>query len=1257
MYSNVTKCMTLLLCAFLSSSAMAKDVKTTTQPAGLWKPLCFVENKGQVLDENSHPRKDVQFKLATPGMSLFVGNGQLHYQFNKSDKATQRSVGASTYRMDVSLAGANPNATVVASDEQEYTENYYLAQLGPTGITAHSFNKITYKDVYPGIDWVLYIKDSKVEYDFVVRPGGNARDIKLEYDGASALSVLKDGSLFAKTPMGDITAHVPFAYETATGRAVASGFQLKGKTVSFSTGAYTGSLTIDPYLLWSTYFGGTAEDVAVSVVETTGGSTFVGGYSASTTYVLTGGLHTHYLGGTYDAFLAKYNAATGAMVFATYFGGTNNDQGTAIAIDNSGGGNPAVYLAGYTSSNTLIGAAPVKAFAGAVDGFLAKFSNAGGLTWSTYYGGTGDDYIYAVTCDAANNVYIAGQTASAAGIASAGAHQTSLSGPSDAFVAKLSGTAGSITWSTYYGGSAQEQAMGLVCDPSDNVYVTGQTNSIIAIATTGAYQTTLSGVNDAFIAAFTTGGVLSWGTYFGGSGSEIGNGIAYDAVNGKLAIVGNTTSASGVATANAYQQVYGGSQDAFLTYFNTNGTVSWATYYGGNAAEYGQGVCFDSHGNAIITGGTFSTAGIASPTGTFGSTAYQSTIGGNYDAFVAKLNPLGQDLWGSYFGGTLYDYANGVTCNAASQITIAGFTSSTGLYFAGGLATAGAAQTANGGGTYDAFVSKFKSDTLVTVPQPYTDTLVCAGSAFSMPYTANYAFQAGNVFSVQLSDITGSFGAPVTIGSIAAVAATGTIPCTIPAGTTIGSGYRVRITSTLPVYISPDDYYNIHVVSSIGTTTATATTPSCVGNTIYFNDISSYTVSGYSWTGPGFTLPATTQAATVYPATLASQGIYSVVTTHNGCPTTTATVSVSVNDSYPPMPSDSTAAINCVGKNIYLFATPDTTATVTYSWSGPDGFTSTLQNATITGATTLNSGVYTLTDTLAGCPSAANTFTITVLPTTAVAVSISATPGDTICAGTMVSFTAVPTNGGAIPHYQWMSGVSTPIVGAMSNTFASSTLLNGETIFCELTSSLDCPSPDVASSNVITMNVIDNPPIVAIYASTGNIVPPGTTVTFTSAVYDAGTSPIYQWQLNGVNIAGATTPTLTVTTSNTNDTISLMVTSTMSCAIPNYDVNSLVIIPTTGVANVSSPFDNVTLFPNPNAGSFTIKGNVQDINAGSISFEVINPLGQLVANGQAGVNNNVVDKAIDLSNAADGTYLIKLQAGADSKIFRFTVMH
>jgi len=113
----------------------------------------------------------------------------------------------------------------------------------------------------------------------------------------------------------------------------------------------------------------------------------------------------------------------------------------------------------------------------------------------------------------------------------------------------------------------------------------------------------------------------------------------------------------------------------------------------------------------------------------------------------------------------------------------------------------------------------------------------------------------------------------------------------------------------------------------------------------------------------------------------------------------------------------------------------------------------------------------------------------------------------------------------------------------------------------------------------------------------------------------------------------------------------------MSCAIPNYDVNSLVIIPTTGVANVSSPFDNVTLFPNPNAGSFTIKGNVQDINAGSISFEVINPLGQLVANGQAGVNNNVVDKAIDLSNAADGTYLIKLQAGADSKIFRFTVMH
>ncbi len=132
------------------------------------------------------------------------------------------------------------------------------------------------------------------------------------------------------------------------------------------------------------------------------------------------------------------------------------------------------------------------------------------------------------------------------------------------------------------------------------------------IATTGAYQSVLNGFDDAFIAKFNTLGAVLWGTYFGGSQEEQGNGIACDPSN-NIVVVGNTTSPDGIASAKAYQPIYGGGpQDAFVAFLNTSGAMTWSTYYGGEQPDYGQGVCFDAFNNIVITGGTFSTTGIAS---------------------------------------------------------------------------------------------------------------------------------------------------------------------------------------------------------------------------------------------------------------------------------------------------------------------------------------------------------------------------------------------------------------------------------------------------------------------------------------------------------------------------------------------------------------------------------------------------------------------------------------------------------------------
>ncbi len=1249
---------------------MAKDVKTAPETQGLRKPLCFVENKGQVVDEYNHLRGDIQYKLSTPGMSMYVGDGQLKYQFKKIEGTTAADMKVTDYRMDVTLVGANKNALVAATEKQVYVENYYTSPASHNGFTAHAYNKITYKNVYNNIDWVLYVKDDKVEYDFVVRPGGNVNDIKIKYDGATALSLTKDGGISAETPLGKVEEKTPYSYETVTGRKVASKFVLNGNVVSFKTDAYKGSLTIDPALQWSTYFGADGEDVATSIQVNTSG-VFVSGYSAKGTITIVTlnalpgvtSFHNANQGGTYDAYIAKYDA-TGNPLWHTFYGGTGNDQGMAIALDNASN---SVYMTGFTTStSTIVGGGIPGTFQttkGALnDGFLIKFnSNTGTPTWATYFGGNGDDYCNGVACDQSGNVYITGKTNSTNVISHTVPSGATLSGGNDAFVAKFN-SSGVIQWSQYFGGAADDQALAVACDNTNSVYITGTTGSVGGIATPGAYQISLNGFNDAFIAKFSTGGAPLWGTYFGGPNEETANAIAINSSN-ELVIVGNTSSPFGVASVNAYKTDYNSSilntQDAFVAYFNQAGALSWSTYYGGENPDYGQGVCFDPFNNVVITGATFSNTGIYATNG-----SPQPAINGSYDAFITKMTPLGQVIWGTYFGGPTYDFANAVACNTTTdQISIAGFTAGVFTYNNGtgtGISTFGTEYPQSHGGTYDMFITTFKRDTFLTINQPFADTLVCAGGTLTVPFTvypAGVSYLPGNIFVVQLSDNTGSFASPDTIG----MGTASPIVCTIPT-TTPGNHHRIRIVAFSPVFTSPDDFYNITIT---GPTTpapsVAASTPVCLGNNLYFYTNSPNHISGYNWSGPnGFfsSLPDPVRLSVPY----ADSGTYTVITFHNGCPPDTSTVHVDINNFVAPTPTDS-FSITCDGNTLYLFADNGIPGS-SYSWTGPGGFASTDQNPVIPAATFTNTGTYTVIDTVGGCQSLPISEVVTVLPLMPTSSIITASPGftsgepgDTICLGTLVTFNAITVNGGFSPTYQWMSSGS-PIVGAVASVYSSATLLDGQQIYCIVNSSLSCPLVRTSVSDTITMNVINNPPLVFINATPGGRVSPGTVVTFASAVYNGGIGALYQWKLNHVNVPGATSSTFTTVITNSNDTVTLTVASTMMCATPNTGSSNVVIVETNvGVSSVAEPLNNIALFPNPNTGTFTLKGNVIGINNSTVSLEIVNAIGQVLYTGNTTVQNDELNKTIDLQNIPEGIYLLRVNAGDQSKTFRFAIQH
>jgi hypothetical protein len=455
---------------------------------------------------------------------------------------------------------------------------------------------------------------------------------------------------------------------------------------------------------WGTYYTGTGqvwpngEERGNSCITDAAGNVYMVGFTSSNSDIATAGAHqTVYAGGPivfgtggYDAFLVKFNSS-GVRQWATYYGGSQDDMGISCAVDASGN----VYMIGSTSSTS--GIATAGAHETTInDGFLVKFNSNGVRQWGTYFEGNGN----ACTTDASGNIYIVGLTNSTSGIATAGAHQTVMSGSGDAFLVKFN-SSGVKQWGTYFGGSytlASGMEKGLSCatDALGNVYMVGQTPSTSGIATTGAHQTIYGGGScDAFLVKFNSSGVMQWGTYYGGAGVDIGYSCATDAT-GNVYLAGDTQqeflpASSGMTTIGAHQSAYGGGySDGFLVKFDSNGLRQWGTYYGGSLLDVSFSCATDASGNVYMSGNTQSSAGIAT------SGAHQTTLN---DAFLVSFNSSGVRQSGTYYGGI----KNVCTSDASGNVYMTGYTQSN-----SGIATAGAHQTANGNNGYsDAFLVKF----------------------------------------------------------------------------------------------------------------------------------------------------------------------------------------------------------------------------------------------------------------------------------------------------------------------------------------------------------------------------------------------------------------------------------------------------------------------------------------------------------------------------------------------------------------------
>jgi hypothetical protein len=461
---------------------------------------------------------------------------------------------------------------------------------------------------------------------------------------------------------------------------------------------------------WGTYYTATqevwpfGEDLAKSCITDASGNVYMVGYTSSaagSNLLATLGAHqslhaggpTSGGSGSFDAYLVKFNSS-GVRQWATYYGGSGNDFGFSCATDASGN----VFMIGITSSTS--GIATAGAHETAVNnGFLVKFNSSGVRQWGTYFGGNGKH----CTTDASGNIYIVGGTDLTLGIATAGAHQTMLSGSGDAFLVKFN-SSGVKQWGTYFGGISADDGNSCTIDALGNIYMTGATFSSSGIATAGAHQTANAGYTDAFLVKFNSSGVRQWGTYYGGVGPDDGFSCTTDA-SGNVYMTGQAQqqmAASGIATPGSHQSAYGGGyNDAFLVKFDSNGLRQWGTYYGGSLADEGNSCAIDALGNIYMTGFTQSSTGIAT------AGAVKIVISGVNDAYLVKFDSNGVRQSGTYYGGGDIDIASSCATDASVNIYMTGQTQSN-----SGIATAGAHQTVDGGvgNSYnDAFLVKFNA--------------------------------------------------------------------------------------------------------------------------------------------------------------------------------------------------------------------------------------------------------------------------------------------------------------------------------------------------------------------------------------------------------------------------------------------------------------------------------------------------------------------------------------------------------------------
>ena len=659
-------------------------------------PLEFEVNQGQTAS-------DVRFLSHGDGYTLFLTGdeavmtlrqpapgsdsrpGRTKFGKRLANRGSAEKVSVLRMRLD----GANSNAAVSGVDRMPTKVNYFIGndpQKWRTDVPVYS--QVKYQSIYPGVDLLFYGNQRQLEYDFVVAPGADARQIAFDVQGANKLHVDAHGNLLMHVRRGEVELQKPLIYQDVNGkrREIAGNYAIANNhEVRFAVAEYDRDLplTIDPVLNYVTYLGGTGIDAAFGIALDAAGDAYVTGFTSSTDFPQQNAeppTPPTDIAAEGTAFVSELNPTGTALLYSTYLGGSGSvnggDEANAIAVDAA---TPlSIYVTGFTysadfpvSTNALIGAPGPGGTSTGGSGFVTKLTpsltGTAQLAYSTYLGGNTEDQGNGIAVDGSGDAFVTGLTLSTDFPTTANAYSQTALNPTNggAFLTEINTVTGTDVYSTYFGGTTGvgnaflfgDEAFGITVDTSSNAYIVGTATSgdfPTAGHTISSCSTDTNGI--AFVSVInTTTPALTYSTCLGGATTETQGQAITLGPSGIAYVTGQTTSTDFPVTTNSIPAPAGfgaGNGVVFVSLLNTTGTTpnQYSTLLGGSNGDYPFGIAADSTGNAYVAGST----GSADFPLTLGA-LIQARNNGFGTGFVSKINPGGNKqadlIYSSYFGG------------------------------------------------------------------------------------------------------------------------------------------------------------------------------------------------------------------------------------------------------------------------------------------------------------------------------------------------------------------------------------------------------------------------------------------------------------------------------------------------------------------------------------------------------------------------------------------------------------------------------